>query len=353
MLSMNSSPVGISTSITAPRPQSPGRAHDGRGPVVIARLGILEIGESRAALEQAETDRTVIEKGRGFDPRGVRDRPPQPFARAVLDHQQIAVMHPRAEIVADRGPQRPLEIHRGQRRHADIGDLAPGQERHGDVGHGVAPGRRVMSRCPASDGLSITASIRTRARRRMQAQMGEARKLLGRGSAGAQRDGAGGQAVDHRLPDGAEIARALQDQHLVHAVRRVQRVAQPQAREPRAGGGVGDVVEIAVVEVEEVGREGDLFRPVAVSRSMRTGSGKNRPGGSRSTAKSGPCGSIAERPGIGPDAAIGVVAQPGEGRRQGRRAASKGARRRAPLQKRRRGSAPARAAGAPPPRARP
>ena len=63
---MNSSPVGISTSITAPRPPVALRAHDGGGAVVISRLGVLEIREIALRLVDAEADRTVIEKGRGL-----------------------------------------------------------------------------------------------------------------------------------------------------------------------------------------------------------------------------------------------------------------------------------------------
>jgi hypothetical protein len=157
-----------------------------------------------------------------------------------------------------------------------------------------------MSTWPASDGLSITASIRSHALRcGVQPQMGEAGKLLGHGPAGAQRDGTRRQAIDHRLPDGAKVARALHDQHLVHAVGRVQRVAKPQPREPRTGRCRAHRRNSA-----RRSRRDGVRRRSPRDRCRhpgRCGPGRERTGRAAAgrRAKSAPCGSIADWPGIG------------------------------------------------------
>ena len=102
-------------------------------------------------------------------------------------------------------------------------------------------------------------------------ELGEARELLARAERGVDGEPARRQAVPLVLAQRAEIARALEHEHLVLVLRRVERVVHAKAGEAEVA--KRRLVELVLAVVEELGIEADLAhaRRRRSRRSARAG----------------------------------------------------------------------------------
>ena len=228
-----------------------------------------------------------------------------------------------AEVVGHRAAERALEVHRRERRDPDVVDVGAREDRDRDVGHGVVA-RADAEVHVAREGRAVEHGLEAGhvALRRVEPEVPDDRELLGVRSARAERHRAAGQAVDHVAADGAEVARALHDEELVHVVGRVEVGPQTEAGEPGAGRLGGDLVEVAVVEVEERGREGDGLEALVGQELDVDRIGEVEP---RRQEVDGVVLAHGKHRGLArdrPDRAIGVIGEVVEGRRErvGRRA---------------------------------
>ncbi len=167
------------------------------------------------------------------DPRRVVERSPEAISVGAFDAQPVAVVHGGAIVVDCRAVRAAEEEHRGQRRHAELGDrLAKEQPRgHVHLGCCARADREVIG---AGDARAFERRqydhLRGPGRRPLEVEPGEARELLGAVGAGVEREAPGAQPVGAPPPEPAEIARAKKGDEFVEDIGTIEPVMQTEAR---------------------------------------------------------------------------------------------------------------------------
>ena len=214
--------------------------------------------EGAVALDQAEAARVVVDEGRDRRLGGVAERAPDPFAGAGVHQQAVGIVQFGAEIVVEPMVVLAGEEHRGQRRHVEGGDRLAREQGHAHVDAGLLPGdefeaERAGRRFAVEQRVNDDAVGRRVGR--LDPEFAEERELLVDLRARADAEPARGQPIALAAAEKAVIARAEERDHLVHHVRRVERIMQAKAGEAEVDRQARRDLVVAVVE--QVGRVGD------------------------------------------------------------------------------------------------
>ena len=96
--------------------------------------------EIAVALDQAEPARVLVAEGGDAQILRVEQRTPDPLALPGLHLETVAVVDLRPEIVEAAPPVLPEEEHAGQRRHAELADVAARIDRSRHFGLRIGAG---------------------------------------------------------------------------------------------------------------------------------------------------------------------------------------------------------------------
>ena len=250
ILSWISTSVGISTSWTAPFPQSlNGSTH--RRPAIVEDPVILIALELAVALQQAEALGRAIEEGRRHHPRRIVQRTPQPLAGAGGDGEAVRVMDLRNQSGAVARLVSKKPIHAGERRNAEPRHGAAHEQPRLDIApHALAI---VPDEAIGAGDARLRAAHKPRSRRAGSNRSARSGETPPASAAPCRSPGRADRPVLLLFAGGAEIARAEIGEPVAMEVR---------IHDAKAGKAeiVGQVAGEGGAEGEEVGRIDDFAR---------------------------------------------------------------------------------------------